>query len=123
MKVIDLLVNMANGEEVPKKIIFKSRIFKYNEIKKMYFWDCNGQNYELFDYYNIYECLNDEVEIIEELEKSKEIEKIGLFNLTIQDSEDNDLKLGYTGVANTFEEVYCKIDELTKAVNYLLKKE
>lgn len=64
-----------------------------------------------------YQTLYKEFEIIEE---DKEIEKLGYFNLC-KSNEDGDLQLTYTGVADTFDEVYEKINELVKAVNSIKK--
>jgi len=36
IKVIDLLNKIANGEEVPKKIIFLGNTYRYDEIDKTY---------------------------------------------------------------------------------------
>ena len=54
-------------------------------------------------------------------EEPKEIEKLGYFNLC-KDNEDNDLELTYTGVADTFDEVYEKINELIDVVKELKKE-
>ena len=73
MKVIDLLVKIANGEEVPKKIKYRKCIFEYEENFKDYFtkngvipttFDSNGIFRNIFALYNT--SLNDEVEIINE---------------------------------------------------------
>ena len=80
MKVIDLLNKIANGEEVPKKIKYKSFILertKSSEVKRLYV-DEQGMFFP--------ECysfdLNDEVEIIEE---DKKIEKLNIYNYTEHD--------------------------------------
>ena len=36
MKIIDLLVKIANGEEVPKKIKWEDTIYAYSESDKDY---------------------------------------------------------------------------------------
>ena len=75
IKVIDLLVKIANGEKVPKKIKFINSIWEYCK---------DGSTQDYINYYN--KCLmdfipinkvglNDEIEIIEE---PKKIEKIPL---------------------------------------------
>ena len=75
MKVIDLLVRIANGEEVPKKIKWNNRKYRYIKDYNDYSYD---NAYCLFSddiqkNKGILEHLNDEVEIIEE---DKKIEKL-----------------------------------------------
>ena len=80
MKIIDLLVKIANGEEVPKKIKYKGIIREYDNTDKDYITREIGEEFYLF--YNVLKSgtgdefkteLNDEVEIIEE---DKEIEEV-----------------------------------------------
>lgn len=77
MKIIDLLVKISKGEEVPKKIVYNSRIFRYNEYNKCYIWNCNGDEFYLSTYYRLENILNDEVEPIEP--KEIEFEKFTSF--------------------------------------------
>ena len=82
MKIIDLLVKIANGEEVPKKFKFKNS--SYN--KEFYFdgdiykyKDYDGE-YAMTDDISIEIALNDEIEIIEEKKipkKLKSLNKVG----------------------------------------------
>ena len=69
MKVIDLLNKIANGEEIPEKIKYELKINTY-----------------LHCHY-VPECLNDEVEILEE---DKKIEKFKFGK--IEDSEHYEIK-------------------------------
>ena len=75
IKVIDLLVKIANGEEVPKKIKYNNKIWEYyvcaNDYKGEDIWLFE----ELFEYRRTIEFINDEVEIIEE---DKKIEKLDI---------------------------------------------
>ena len=71
MKIIDLLNKIANGEEVPKQIIYcgvdyywTNSTYENPEAEEILFW---------FDVYSE-EHLNDEIEIIEEDRKDEEIE-------------------------------------------------
>ena len=71
MKVIDLLNKIANGEEVPKQIIYcgvdyywTNSTYENPEAEEILFW---------FDVYSE-EHLNNEIEIIEEDRKDEEIE-------------------------------------------------
>ena len=79
MKVIDLLNKIANGEEVPKYIIYNgyraNDKLTYDEETKDYYNEPEC-SYGLFD--DIHYKLNDEVEIIKDktLEDKKYIEHI-----------------------------------------------
>ena len=65
MKVIDLLNKIANGEEVPKEIIFEN--YRYHKQPEGYFRSVINSNWiALTTDFNIYDILNGEVEIIEE---------------------------------------------------------
>lgn len=77
IKIIDLLNKIANKEEVPKKIKYNNEIWKYmksendyTNVKKFLFMD-NIMNYDSVETF-----LNLEVEIIEEIEKPKKVEKL-----------------------------------------------
>ena len=68
MKIVDLIIKIANKEEIPKKIIYKNVTYEYDENSEDYY-TCYDRG--LFEY--LFECcvnfLNDEVEIIEESKK------------------------------------------------------
>jgi hypothetical protein len=67
IKIIDLLVKIANGEEFPKKVKFKDKIYTYNSEVTDYKYDDF-----LFDVISnecVKDFLNDTVEIIEEQEE------------------------------------------------------
>lgn len=62
MKIIDILNKIANNEQPPKKIVFKDEVYEYDETDG----DYRNNNYEaLFDYHEITDILNDEVQILE----------------------------------------------------------
>lgn len=70
IKIIDLFNKIANNEKVPKNIKYFGQIYEYSEEMKFYYQ--NG--FSMYrDFFTEGNCLNDEVEIIEE---EKEIEKI-----------------------------------------------
>lgn len=70
IKIIDLLNKIANNEEVPKKIKWLEQIYEYSDNDKFYYQ--NG--YSMYrDFYTEGNCLNEDVEIIEE---PKKIEKL-----------------------------------------------
>ena len=109
MKVIDLLNKIANGEEVPKKVILDKKEFQYNKTYEQYLDKYEVNLLEHISDYN-YSGLNDEVEIIEE---DKEIEEI-----------KDKLDVSTCGIADGEEktnELIDKINELVKAVNELKK--
>lgn len=71
IKIIDLFNKIANNEKLPKKIRYFGEIYEYSEEMKFYYQ--NG--FSMYrDFFTEGNCLNDEVEIIEE---EKEIEKLG----------------------------------------------
>ena len=84
IKMIDLLVTIANGEKVPKKIKFMNSIWEYckDGVIQDYI---NNYDKCLMEFIAINkDGLNDEVEIIEE---SKMIEKLELESGKIDDKE------------------------------------
>lgn len=108
IKIIELLVRIANKEEVPKKIKYRNKIWEYTSTVK-------GKGYQ---YYSVLyqewktlqnlvyleECLNDEVEIIEE---NKEIEKIKMYR-----DEEGDYFLSSKG-----KKIYVSCDEIDFVVD------
>lgn len=106
MKIIDLLNKIANGEEVPKKIKWKGQIYEYSRSNRFYYQN----SWSMYrDFYTEGNCLNDEVEILEE---PKKIKKWNYFALEdIRECTEEDLK-GYIRVlAETQNEI---IDEINK---------
>lgn len=109
IKVIDLLVKMANGEEMPKKIKYHNIVLGYDEENEDYY-KYYGRG--LFEY--LFTCslsfLNVEVEIIEE---DKKIEKI-----TVRDKT-----LGFPNgewTSRNMDKAFAiKINELVDVVNQL----
>lgn len=111
IKIIDLLIKKANGEEVPEKIKFRNVIyghyeridgnFNYKEI-------INGKygKYYLCDRYFIENILNDEVEIIEEeiIEEEKQLPEI------IHWHEEN-------GVGNVDDAFYVDVNDKSQYVD------
>lgn len=74
MKIIDLLVKMANKELLPKKIKYKTTIYEFNEVTLQYYIEGRDTQYWNSLYYQFYSSdkLNDKVEIIEELDEEIE---------------------------------------------------
>ena len=70
MKVIDILDRIANGEEVPKRIMYRGVEWVYNDRQ---YYRVDGEHLRnIWSGYN-FNILDDEVEIIEE---DKKIEKL-----------------------------------------------
>ena len=121
MKVIDLLNKIANGEEVPKKVKYDGIFFKNKDGDLLNSIDCSLFEHRGDGHEKLLPMLNDEVEILEEEKKIPE--KLGYFDLTKdkneKDENDDYLELHYTGVADTFDDVYNKINEI---IDYLESK-
>lgn len=104
IKIIDLLVKMANGEKLPKKIKYRDNIWEYISTIMgtgyQYYSECYQEWKTLQNQVYLEECLNDEVEIIEE---PKKIEK---------------LKAKYTSQVGKLE-LANKINELIDEINNL----
>ena len=107
IKIIDLLNKIANNEEVPKKIKWLEQIYEYSDNDKFYYQ--NG--YSMYrDFYTEGNCLNEDVEIIEE---PKKIEKIEMCTGGI---------MGFDCVENITTELKNKINELIDEINNLKDK-
>lgn len=73
MKIIDLVANYLNGEEMPKKIRYDGSIFEYNEFQEDYMPEY-GKN-GLLDLVRMFSSFTEDIEIIEEkptVEKSED---------------------------------------------------
>ena len=71
--VIELLNKIANGEDVPQKVIYKNEMYYYEKDEADYYGGGIYLLYKGFDH-NIEMFLNDEIEIIEDTDNK--IEKI-----------------------------------------------
>ena len=103
IKIIDLLNKIANNEAVQKKIKWLEQIYEYSDNDKFYYQ--NG--YSMYrDFYTEGNCLNEDVEIIEE---PKKIEKC-------KNYED------FLAIDDYIEHLKNKIDELIDEINNLKEK-
>lgn len=110
MKIIDLLNKIANGEEVPKKIKWKGQIYEYSRNDRFYYQN----SWSMYrDFYTEGNCLNDEVEIIEE---PKKIEKIIVREKTLG------FPNGEWAARNMDKAFAIKINELIDKINKLKEK-
>lgn len=86
IKVIELLNKIANDEELPKKIKYRNKIYIKRSDCYWYILENGTFDDELFVRID---CLNDEVEIIEE---PKKIEKIDFGTLNTQKGKNRAMK-------------------------------
>ena len=82
IRIIDLLNKIANGEEVPKKIKYKTWTFIYVDdfysyMKENYLEIAGNEVISFMGYIVSMEELNDEVEILEEKKIPNKIQSIG----------------------------------------------
>ena len=116
MKIIDLLNKIANGEEVPRKVKYKTYYWEYKQESKDYKdneddWVFGCSNYD------IPEMLNNEVEILEEEKRIPE--KLSTW-FSVETEQSKELNIEY---ANTnFENMYAKINEIIDHLEYLKSK-
>lgn len=85
MKIIELLNKIANGEEVPSKILYDNQTWEYDKNFNQY--ENDGDGYNLWNGYN-FNILNNEVEIIEEVEEPKKIEPIEKVSFSDKESAE-----------------------------------
>ena len=89
IKIIDLLNKIANGEEVPKKVKYLNRIYKFYKGEKDYIsydneetkWCGQTLLFNIMECHHITELLEAEVEILEdnteEIEEKSNFENMG----------------------------------------------
>ena len=81
MKVIYLLNKIANGEKVPKEIIYDGYHYSWDNGDKDYYCEEYGNLFEyLFSEYQTNESLNFEIETLDEEKKpltKKDLETLG----------------------------------------------
>ena len=119
MKVIDLLVKISKGEEVPKKIKFNEEIYKFNEIDDDY-EGLYGGDWLLHNHNDNLKCfLNDEVEVIQE----KEIEHYDMFDFFTGYKFGGTDKTLLEHLEKNFSNINQELDYLIKAVNDMRDKE
>lgn len=115
MKVIDLFIKIANGEEVPEKVKYCDLFWVYEKRTQDYIYKKNGitEKYLIKDVLSGYEqtksLLDCEIEIIEEDKKIEKIEKANLTWLTNDDNEIDKIRL-----INKINEIIDAINELKK---------
>lgn len=138
MKVIDLLNKIANGEEVPKKIKYKNKIYEWKEYDVCYgkimtkkgWVKENGyvaeENRTYFYLKHCYQDLNDIVEILEE--EPRDIEVCGSlftkseYDKLVHSEEEKKIprRLGINDI--TLIDLFAKINEIIDYLKYLKSK-
>ena len=109
IKIIDLLNKIANDEEVPKKIKWQGQIYEYSCSNRFYYQN----SWSMYrDFYTEGNCLNDEVEILNEAKEDK-IQKIYHCETSLT---QNEVEIFITENLNQMVD---KINELIDAVNEL----
>ena len=117
MKIIDLLVKIANRETVPKKIKYKNEIYERHQnitINNLYYYQVSNQCEFLIDQLSSVNNLLDEIEIIEE---PKKIEKITVREKTLG------FPSGEWTARNMDKAFAIKINELIDEINNLKEKQ
>lgn len=114
MKKIDLLNKIANNEELPKKIKYNGYEWFFCKEFKDYKKEYDEYTEWLFEEYGLINCLNDEIEIIEE---NKPIEKLTIW-YSCEDTFDDSKK--YIDFNNT--QYFNKINEIIDRLNELEKE-
>jgi hypothetical protein len=120
MKVIDLLNKIANGEEVPEKIKWRDKIWKYD----IYMQDYTEKNNVLFEYgfntHRTYDFLTDEVEIIEEnnkIEKLDSIEKLDNWTVGVGRVDERNIEEYIHKLFRQQFEIFNKLNEIIDKIN------
>ena len=119
IKIIDLLVKIANGEEVPKKIRIDHWCYKFEWVEHLANYYDEEAGLDLMEVLSMSEEeLNYGVEIIEE---DKKIEELKINDGKLNGTRENGNNYCYTLSAPQTVMVL-KIIELTKAINELKGK-
>jgi len=147
MNIFDLLAKIESGEIKSGTIVYVDGDFFYNLIvidKNLYVIQGMTKQLELLESQYIGRFIRDGVELrilkptaptindirerngLPKIEEKKIPEKLGYFDLTKnkneKDENGDDLELHYTGVADTFDDVYEKINEIIDYLDYLESK-
>ncbi len=120
MKIIDILVNIANNKEVPKRIKYEDKVYVYYEAYGGYYEEGNPGIYNkkfLAHRNEQYSAvLNTEVEITEEdkdIEEVEIVENIGNYYV-VKDGKQCQLSKHDTVIID-------KVNELVREVNKIKK--
>lgn len=123
MRLVDLLVKIANGEEVPKKIRFQDRAFIFDKEVNDYKNEIGLYFFESFT--GLTKFLNDKIEIIEE-DTSKKIKKIEYVKYTdeyVERSAKDPLHRIEIKKHYEVRDIVDKINEVIDVLNSLERKD
>lgn len=107
IKLIDLFIKIANGEDTPNAIKFAGKIFTHNGTGLNSNYYC-GETDKILEDSFVFDALNEEVEIIEDV--PKEVKKIEKFHFSFYQME----RLGGQEVITPLEN---KLNEIIDKIN------
>lgn len=118
MKIIDLIIDIANKNELPNKIKYQGYIYEYDTNHQRYESYFDEQIWTLNDFVDVNEVdiLNAEIEVIEE---KKIPEKLHLYEETQNIIRENNYKLVYHDIHKCIVSLECKYNQL---IDYLQSK-
>lgn len=123
IRIIDLFIKIANGEEVPRKFTYKGYLWEYDVKNEMWFYYFgNGKNHRFDRLFYLHKCLNDEIKIIED-EEDKKIEKLNEKQVTKDAFEKCNGSNLYSLSLVVTGRILNKINEIIDAINELKKGE
>ena len=92
IKIIDLLTNRANGEGGIKKFRYHNVIWKLNILDYAYYND-SGVEFENWVDGDLMNCLNEELEILDEEDEFEDIEEMNLNALPSQNCINSEIEI------------------------------
>ena len=119
IKVIDLLIKIANNEEVPKKIKYKNEIYeRYQNINtnNLYYYQAPNKCKFLIDQPSVIDLL-DKVEIIEEPKKIGKLPYYSLEKIQKSKTEDEWYENRLELLEKRINDYHNKINELIDEIN------
>lgn len=119
IKIIDLLNLIANGEEVPKKIKYRNKIYIKRSDCYWYILENGTFDDELFVRID---CLTNEVEIINDEEKFEDIEEIKMIGCNVKIKILNKESNFGTDTPIVTEHCISKINQLIKNQKKIIEK-
>lgn len=123
MKIIDLLNRIVNGEEVPKKIKYRNKIFIYDKDNQCYVVENYNEYYDLHMSLSNHKGtdLNYEVEILEEKKIPEKLENYYDENLEEYVVETYIKGINYKEIFNSrYDEMI--ISKINEVLDYLKSK-
>lgn len=120
IKLVGLIVKLANKEELPKKIKFHNQFWELENLTLLCkdYRNLNGKNYLFNDKWYLTNNLNDEVEIIEEKQNIKKLswQQVGYQTCEGDERKIRDVVLDFN---KQIDQIGKKLNELIDIVNDL----